>query len=373
MCSDLSKFSEINRSSTSILNLANNSTTSIDGKGKIRLAVETKNGKKMISLKNASHVPDLRTNILSVSKITDRGLTVIFGKDEAEILNENGEIELHADRVGDLYFVRETEEQLCNAVCSLKVNKVSLDLLHRRLCHANVQDIRRNFVWGVELQNGEQKSTCEICLQGKMSRNSFSKKSNQETEILEIIHSDVCGPLRVPSLGGAKYYVQFIDDKSKWCKIRFLKSKSEVFEATKDYIKLVENQKGKTVKYLQTDNGGEFTRLDFDNYLKERGIKRRLTVPYNREQNGTSERKNRTLFDAARCLLLESNLPNIFWAEAVNTANYLKNRSPTRNSDGRTPFEAWTGKVPDLSHLKVFGCNVFYLNREPGRGKLDER
>ena len=84
-------------------------------------------------------------------------------------------------------------------------------------------------------------------------------------------------------------------------------------------------------------------------------------MPYNLEQNGTAERKNRTFLDAARCLLAKSGLPDTFWAEAVNTANYLRNRSPTASLGGRTPYEAWTGKVPSVSHLRVFGSKGFYL------------
>jgi IS30 family transposase len=169
----------------------------------------------------------------------------------------------------------------------------------------------------------------------------------------------------------AKYFIEFIDDASRWCEVRFLKSKAKTFNATTEYIALVENQKGK-VKCLQLDNCGEYTGKEFDNYLNKRGITRRLTA-YNPKQNGTEERKNHTLPDMVRCLLKESNLPNSFWAEAVNTANHLRNRLPTKSLNGRTPYEVWTDKVPNISHFRVFGARVFYLDREPGRGKFYSR
>jgi transposase InsO family protein len=100
----------------------------------------------------------------------------------------------------------------------------------------------------------------------------------------------------------------------------------------------MENQKGKTVKWIQSDNGTEYINNDFEKLLKKRGITRRLTVPYNPEQNGISERKNRTLLDMARCLLIESGLPSSFWAEAVNTANYLRNRCPSKSLNGKIPY-----------------------------------
>ena len=368
LCNDSKKFLEISSSDHGILNLANSSITEINGKGTVKFVARISEGKKSVSLTNASHVPDLRTSLLPVAKITDRGYTVIFKKNGAEILDSNGNVELSAHRRGDLYFVREIEEGACVASAYSKQKEISLKLLHKRLGHANTKDIlsalHKDSVTGVLLKNSKPMPNCEICIQGKMSRTSFPKNSNRKSEILDIIHTDVCGPMRVNSLGGAKYYVEFIDDRSKWCEGKFLKSKAEVSNATKEYIALVENQQGKTVKCLQSDNGGEYSSLEFNEYLKKRGITRRLTVPYNPEQNGTAERKNRILLDTARCLLLDSKLPQSFWAEAVNTANYIRNRLPSKSLNGRTPYELWTGKVPDLSHMRTFGCRVFYLNTQ---------
>ena len=257
----------------------------------------------------------------------------------------------------------------------LSKNVIDLGLLHRRLGHANVADIseavKKNRITGVQLSS--VKINCKTCLKDKMSRKPFPRKSNQKTELLELIHMYVCGPFPVRSLAGAKYYLEFIDDNSQWCEIRFFKSKSEVLESTIEFISMVENQKGKRVKTLQSDNGGEYKSLDFDKYLKEHGITRRLTVPHNPEQNGKAERMNRTLLDTLRCLLFQANLPFKFWAEAANTANHIRNRLPSNSLKGKTPYETWTGKVPDVSQFRTFGCEVYYLDRDPGRNKLDKR
>lgn len=77
--------------------------------------------------------------------------------------------------------------------------------------------------------------------------------------------------------------------------------------------------------------------------------------------------------DMTRCLLIQSSLPPSFWGEAINAANHIRNRCPSRSLGGKTPFEKWTGKVPDVSHLQEFGSRVFTLNREPTKGKLDPR
>lgn len=193
----------------------------------------------------------------------------------------------------------------------------------------------------MEFDSTVKNFTCKVCLEGKMTRTPFPKESNKVSEMLDIIHSDVCGPMRVESIGKAKYFIEFIDDHSRWSEVRFLRHKNEALQATKEFIALAEKQTGKYVKCFQSDNGLEFTGKDFDNLLKDRGITRRLTVPYNPEQNGVAERRNRTLLDMARCLLAQSGLPPKFWAEAVNTANYIRNRCPSKSLQGLTPYQPY--------------------------------
>lgn len=179
--------------------------------------------------------------------------------------------------------------------------------------------------------------------------------------------------MRVESNGKARYIVTFIDDYSRWCEIRLLKRKDEVFGAFKDFKVMAENLHGKKIKSLQSDNGKEYRNEAFDTFLKENGIARRLTVTHTSEQNGVAERRHRTLMDMTRCLLFQSSLPLSFWGEAVNTANYIRNRCPSKSFEGRTVYEKWTGKIPNVGHFKEFGFEVFTLDREPIRGKLEPR
>ena len=333
----------------------------------------------VVTLDETLFVPDLRTNLLSVSRIADRGFSVNFRKNEATIADSKGKIHLVAKRVGDLFFVSEDEHD-ARVAFSKPIDSddvISLELLHKRSGHANAKDllsaVSQNVVRGVRLKPNSGNFECVTFLQGKMIRTPFPKKSNRNTEVLDMVHTDICGPMRTESLGKARYFIEFINDKSRWTEVRFLRYKSDALQATKDFITLMENQKGRTVKCLQSDNGGEYTGGEFDAYLKSKGITRRLTVPYNTEQNGVAERKNRTLLETARCLLLDARLPDSFWAEAVNTANYVRNRLPTKNLDDKTPFEVWTGKVPNISNFRVFGSKVYYLNREPDNRKFSPR
>lgn len=174
-------------------------------------------------------------------------------------------------------------------------------------------------------------------------------------------------------MGGSRYFATFIDDSTRWCEVRFLKRKSDVLDAFQEVKHLMENQTGKRIKCIQSDNGKEYCNIDFDQYLKKCGIKRRLTVPHTPEQNGVAERRNRTLTEMARCLLIQSGLPPSFWAEAVATANYLRNRCPSRPLSGKTAFEKWYKKCPNICHLRIFGSKVFILDKTPGKGKFEPR
>ncbi|GBP67621.1 Retrovirus-related Pol polyprotein from transposon TNT 1-94 [Eumeta japonica] len=150
------------------------------------------------------------------------------------------------------------------------------------------------------------------------------------------------------SLGKAKYYLLFVDDFSRMCTVYFFKCKSETFKYFKQYKELVENQQSKKIKILRSDNGGQFCSTEMTNFLKQSGIVHQKTNSFTPEQNGLSERYNRTIVEKARCLLYDAKFEKFLWAEAVNTAVYLKNRSPAAGLDGsKTPYEIWTGRKPE--------------------------
>ena len=148
--------------------------------------------------------------------------------------------------------------------------------------------------------------------------------------MLELVHSDLCGPMEMKSLGGSAYFLTFIDDCSRKCFIYFIQSKSEVFECFKDFQAFTETQTGKRLKRLRSDNGLEYVNESMKQYLRQCGERHETTVPHNPEQNGLAERMNRTIVERARCILSDAGLKKSFWAEAVGTACYIINRSPTK-------------------------------------------
>jgi hypothetical protein len=209
---------------------------------------------------------------------------------------------------------------------------------------------------------------------GKQHRTPYPRGvAERATEPFELNHSDVCGPMSVSSFGGSRYYVSFIDDYTRYTRVYFLKSKDEVLEKFKEFDNFTKNVTGKGIKILRTDNGGEYCSNAFDTYLKERGITHQLTAPYNPAQNGVAERMNRTIVESARSMLFHSNTPTELWAEAVNTAVYLRNRSPTTALDGITPYESLFNRKPDVANLRVFGCVAFVHVPDNQRKKLDAK
>jgi len=359
--------------------MANNSSIVVEARGTAEIHNEVQGKITKVSLSDALYVPDLHTNLISVSKITDKGFKVLFKKDKAEVLDKNGNIRMTANRMKNLYYVDDSNKSsvVARVADTSSSSRLSLETWHKRMGHLNVKDLvtacNNGVLRGIGIKQPNEEMQCETCLKGKMTKLSFPINIQKSLDILEIIHSDVCGPMRQESLGRAKYFVTFIDESTRWCEVRFLRSKNEVFNAFKEVKAMFENVKGKKIKYLQSDNGTEYVNLKFEDLLKNFGIQRRLSVPYNPEQNGLAERKNRTLLDMARCLLIDAGLPPRFWAEAVNTANYLRNRCPTTCLDGKSPYEVWHGKPPNVSHLREFGCKVYCLDTSTGRSKLEAR
>ena len=197
---------------------------------------------------------------------------------------------------------------------------------------------------------------CQACVEGILHKKPFQTTGGKRAEEqLELVHSDVCGPMSTPSLSGGLYFLSFIDDYSRYVWIYILKRKDQVFEKFCEWKSLVENSCGRKLKNFRTDNGGEYTSTEFTKYLKEEGVHHELTIPKTPQQNGIAERLNRTLVETVHSMLSDSKLPKRFWAKALSTAVYLHNRSPTRAVQKMTPFEAWTKEKPDVGHLKVFG------------------
>ena len=350
--------------------VANNTKVPVKCMGNVSIQTKVKNQLHDIVIHKVLCVPELTTNLLSVSQLIKNGNSVCFQKNGCEIYNKNQVLIAIADLVDNVY--RLNVHKLNAETCNL----VTANIWHRRLGHINFADLKKmssGVVNGMDCSQKIQKQECIVCCEGKQSRLSFKHVGTRANELLEVIHGDVCGPMEVVSIGGSRYFLILEDDYSRMCFIYFLKTKDEVFKCFKEFKIMVETQKNKKIKIFRTDNGGEFCGNEFEKFLRNSGIIHQTTNPYTPEQNGLSERLNRTVVEKGRCLLFDAKLEKKFWAEAVNTAAYLRNRSIAAGLNNKTPYEVWNDLKPDLRHLKIFGSTVMVHVPQNKRRKFDKK
>ena len=235
--------------------------------------------------------------------------------------------------------------------------------------HCNFNDLRKlqSVVDGMKIAY-DQQCECAICTQGKMCQFRNRKPDERAKDPLEFVHCDLAGPIDPLAKDGFKYALSFVDDYTGINMVYFLKQKSDTVEAAQKF--LADTAPFGRVKRIRSDNGTEVTSQNFKTLLRKNAIKHETSAPYSPHQNGTVERAWRSLFDMARCLLLEANLPKELWTYAVTTSAYIRNRC-FNSRLGETPFEALTGKRPNLGNMHVFGstCYAYVQNAK----KLDAR
>jgi hypothetical protein len=178
----------------------------------------------------------------------------------------------------------------------------------------------------------------EHCVYGKHKRVIFLRvEKEKKSERLELVHTHVWGPYQVSSLGGSHYYVTFIDYATRKTWVYYTRQKYDVFETFKKWKALVENETGKLLKCLRSNNGGEYCSKDFDDYCSYHGICRENTVPGTPQENGVSKRMNMTIMECARRMRLHAGSPLQFWVDAIDNLVYLIKKGPSRYLDGRIP------------------------------------
>lgn len=347
--------------------VANNHRINVFCVGDLKQSVHANGEKKEIDIKDVQYVPDMCVNLLSVSQMAKKNNEIIFNKLGCTIYNENREVIATGSLVNNMYKLNTYEN--IDFACSAKNETV---LWHRRLGHIGLSNMKflKN-VQGVKL-NSIENINCETCLEGKQARSPFKSEGKRATKLLEIIHSDVCGPMSVNSLSGKRYFVTFIDDFSRKTFVYIIRQKSEVFECFVNFKTLVENQTERKIKIVRSDGGLEYCNKKFKDLCTSNGILHQTTAPYSPQQNGMAERMNRTIVEKVRCMLADAKLSKGFWAEAVSTAVKIINSIP--NTAGKiSPDEIWFGCKPDLLSLKVFGCTAMVHIPNEKRKKLDKK
>ncbi|GJZ77818.1 retrovirus-related pol polyprotein from transposon TNT 1-94 [Tanacetum coccineum] len=205
----------------------------------------------------------------------------------------------------------------------------SSNVWHGRLGHVNFNSMRRLIKFNsIPNFHIDSKYKCETCVEAKLTRSSF-KSVKRKTKPLDMIHTDICDLKSLPTKGGNKYFITFIDDCTKYCYVYLLKSKDEAIDKFVLYKTEVENQLGRKIKVVRSDRGGEYV-SPFAELCAKHGIRHEFTAPYLPQQNGIAERKNRTLKEMVIAMLISSGMSQDMWGEAILTATYLLNKIPPK-------------------------------------------
>ncbi|KAJ9544346.1 hypothetical protein OSB04_024053 [Centaurea solstitialis] len=335
------------------------------------------NGK--VSIKKVLYVEGLSHNLFSASQFCDGYNIVLFSIINCLIINSDGVEIFKGRRFYNLYVVDFPVIDSSKPVCLFsKATKGESWLWHRRFSHQNFSDISKlangGLVKGLPKLTFDRDSLCAACQMGKMKRSSHKSKTESSCQSpLEMLHMDLCGPMRIQSISGKKYILVMVDEYSRYTWLEFLRMKSEAPELIIKFIRRIQVLLQLPVRKIRSDNGTEFKNATLDAYLTSVGISHNFSGAYTPQQNGVVERRNRTLVEAARTMLAYSGLPLTFWAEAVSTACFTQNRTIITKRFKKTPYHIINQRVPNVKFFHVFGCRCYILNNRDNLGKFDKK
>ncbi|KAL4324482.1 hypothetical protein GQ457_11G027590 [Hibiscus cannabinus] len=313
----------------------NDHALEIVGVGTIKLKMHERTIK---IIQDVRHVKGLKKNLLSYGLLDNNARKIETHKGIMKVFH-GALVVMKGEKIAtNLYMLKgETLQEAEAFVASCSSDPAML--WHHKLGHMSEQGMK--VLVEQKLLPGLTKVSlplCEHCITSKQHRLKFNTSNSRGKTVLELVHSDVW-QAPVTSLGGAKYFVSFIDNYSRRCWVYPIKKKADVFSTFKVFKARLKLDSGNKIKCFRSDNGGEYTSDEFDDFCRNEGIKRQFTTIYTPQQNGVAERMNRTLLERTRAMLRSAGLEKAFWVEAVNTACYLVNRAPSTAIELKTPME----------------------------------
>ena len=331
----------------------------------------------VVTLKKALFIPSYPQSIISVEAVATDGAKVIFQKGQNELITRDGTV-IRIEEQERLYYVKTVinhdehcaDDSVNDILSSDKVNLTcDFQKWHEILGHCNADDVLKlpDVVEGMKI-TGNTKLDCNVCTEGKFTNTRNRKLDAKAKAPLELVHTDLAGPIDPTGQDGHKYAISFTDDFSGAVAVYFIKNKSDATQATQKFLS--DSAPFGSVKCIRSDGGGEYTGEAFQSLLRDRGIRHETSCPHSPHQNGTAERQWRTLFEMGRCLLLESKLPKTLWPYAVQTAAHIRNRC-YNDRIKNTPYFMLTGRKPNLANMWVFGSECYAYKHD--HKKLDPR
>ncbi|WVZ20583.1 hypothetical protein V8G54_007905, partial [Vigna mungo] len=364
----------LDESKKSKVRVADNSTLKVEGIGNVR--IKSRNGMHA-TLENVLLVPEMKCSLISVGQLNENGYTVIMGSNaQMEVYDRGKNLILKCLRSGNRTFQVHLDV-IKTLQCLATTKEDENSRWHLRFGHLNYRDLKKlndkELVKGLPRISPQHKD-CESCILGKQTRKPFRKQlESRSKERLEIVHSDVCGPIEPPTIAGNRYFLTFVEEYSRMIWVFLLRQKNEALEVFKSYKKQVEKEIERQIKLLRIDGGGEYTSHEFEEFCREHGIVHEVIAPYTPQHNGLAERQNRTIVNMARCMLREKDVSRELWGEAVVTSVHILNRCPTKGLTDKVPHAAWTGMTSSVKYFKVFGSLAFTHVADQKRVKLDDK
>nr|GEZ18176.1 retrovirus-related Pol polyprotein from transposon TNT 1-94 [Tanacetum cinerariifolium] len=283
---------------------------------------------------------------------------------------------LKGNRSTNLYTINLHEIASASPICLMaRATPTKSGLWHQRLSYLNfdtINDLAKNdIVSGLPKFKYAKEHLCPSCEQGKIKRASHPPKQVPNSkQRLHLLHMDLCGPMRVASINGKWYVLVIVDDYSRYTWVHFLITKDETPEVIKNFLKKIYVRLQVPVIIVRTDNRTEFKNQVLKEYFDSVGITHETSTTKTPQQNGVVKRRNCTLVEAARTMLIFSHAPLFLWAEAIATACYTQNRSIIHRHFNKTPYELIQGRKPDVSYLHVFGALCYPKNDRENIDKL---
>ncbi|GJR58601.1 retrovirus-related pol polyprotein from transposon TNT 1-94 [Tanacetum coccineum] len=283
---------------------------------------------------------------------------------------------LTGSRNSNLYTISISEMAASSPVCLMsRATSTKSWLWHRRLSHLNFGTINqltsKDLVDRLLKFKYNKDHLCSTCKQGKSKKASLPPKLVPSTESkLELLHMDLCGPMRVASINGKKYILVIVDDYSQYTWVYFLRTKDEAPNMIIDFINQVQRNLKAQILTIRTDNGTAFKNEKLWAFYEKLGIVHKTSIARTPQQNGVVEGRNRTLVEAARIMLIFFETPEFLWAEAIATACFTQNLSIVHTQYNKTPYELIRGRQPNVQHFHVFGSLCYPTNDRDDLGKM---
>jgi hypothetical protein len=367
MCSNKEFLSDFVEKNQNFVTISDGSKIPIEGYGKLVFDIIGQDKRKYrFILENVACVPKLHVNLISVKGLTELNVQVQFTEQYCQIMHSKGKITIGTQR-NNLYMME--------IMHKISIQHQSLSCIHdwhRKLGHRNLDHIKRvKDVLNLKVQKCDCEDQCVDCLKAKISAPPYPKHSKKPTNPLELITSDLCGPFKTQTVAGARYFITFNDVATDYTEVVTLKHKSDAFAAIKHFLEKCKNQLGRYCHTYRTDRGGEFLAAEVQAFLQEKGIKFECAAPQCSAQNGISERKNRTLVEGLRTVLVANNLPHYLWGEALYHVNDTFNSIPKTNRQN-SPKEEFHNKKFSFEFIE-FGTPVIFHTSDSNRSKLDQK